>query len=64
MRPEVAAKLASGTGYGSPNEAALPLMTNPTRMPEGAQKALVEYQKDLGANAAAWDQVWTEIKAG
>lgn len=62
LRPEVATKIADFTGYGSPNAKAK--AEKPVPFPTDDEMKRLEYQKDLGAAVAAWDQVWTEIKSG
>lgn len=63
LRPEVAAALADKTGYGTTNQAALPLTALRVPFPEGAELERLEYQKDLGRASELWDRIWTEIKA-
>lgn len=64
LRPEVGAAISNFTGYGSPNQAALALMTNPVPYPTAEEFQRLEYQKDLAESGALWDQIWTEIKSG
>jgi spermidine/putrescine-binding protein len=64
LRPEVGAGISNTTGYGSPNQAALASMKSPIPYPTAEEFQRLEYQKDLGANGAVWDQLWTEIKSG
>lgn len=63
LRPEVAAANAAFNRYGSPNEAAQRLITEPIPYPSAAELARLEYLKDLGRDAATWDRIWTEVKA-
>lgn len=63
LRPEIAAKISSVTGYGSPNRAAMPLIENPVPYPAGNDLARLEIQEDLGRASALWDEVWTRVKA-
>jgi spermidine/putrescine transport system substrate-binding protein len=63
LRPDVGAAISNATGYGTPNQAALPKMTTPIPYPTAEEMKRLEYQKDLGEATAAWDQVWTEIKS-
>jgi spermidine/putrescine transport system substrate-binding protein len=63
LRPEVGAAISEVTGYGTPNQAAMPLMTNPVPYPTAEELRRLEYQKDLGAAGALWDRIWTEIKS-
>jgi len=64
LRPEVGAGISNTTGYGSPNQAALASMKDPIPYPTAEEFQRLEYQKDLGASGAIWDQIWTEIKSG
>jgi spermidine/putrescine transport system substrate-binding protein len=64
LRPEVGAAVSDVTGYGSPNAAATAKMKTPVPYPTPEQMAKLEFQTDLAAASAQWDQVWTEIKAG
>ena len=64
LRPEIAAKISSVTGYGSPNRAAMPLIENPVPYPAGNDLARLEIQQDLGRASALWDEVWTRVKSG
>lgn len=63
LRPEVAAKIADQTGYGTANQAALPLTAAKLSYPSAEELARLEYQRDLGRDTALWDRVWTEIKS-
>jgi spermidine/putrescine transport system substrate-binding protein len=63
LRPEVGAAISNTTGYGSPNAGATRLMKNPVPYPTAEEFKRLEYQKDLGKDAALWDQIWTEIKS-
>lgn len=64
LRPEVGAAISDTTGYGTPNAQAAAKMKSPVPYPSDEQMKILEYQKDLGASSQAWDQLWTEIKAG
>lgn len=64
LRPEVGAAIADKTGYGTPNQAALPLTQSKIPYPTAEELTRLEYQKDLAENSALWDRIWTEIKAG
>ena len=64
LRPEIAARISGVTGYGSPNQAAIPLLPNPVRYPDAGEMSRLEIQQDLGAATELWDRVWTEVKAG
>jgi spermidine/putrescine-binding protein len=63
LRPAVGAAIADKTGYGTPNQAALPLTRAKTPYPTPDLLARLEYQTDLGAAAESWDRIWTEIKS-
>lgn len=63
LRPEVAAAIADKTGYGTTNQAALPLTRAKTPYPSADQLSRLEYQKDLGPALELWDRLWTEIKS-
>jgi len=64
LRPDVAARIADATGYGSPNLGALPRQTKrPVPFPTGAERARLEYFEDLGPATETWDRLWTEIKS-
>jgi spermidine/putrescine transport system substrate-binding protein len=62
LQPDIATKVADFTGYGSPNAKAK--AEKPVPFPTDDELKRLEYQKDLGAAVAAWDQIWTEIKSG
>lgn len=64
LRPDVGASISDFTGYGTPNQAAAAKLAIPVPYPTDEQMKVLEYQADLGAGTAAWDQVWTEIKSG
>lgn len=64
LRPEVGAAIADTTGYGTPNQAALPLTRAKTPYPTAEELTRLEYQTDLAEHSALWDRIWTEIKAG
>jgi spermidine/putrescine-binding protein len=63
LRPEIAAGISEFTGYGTPVQPAMALMKNPVPYPSDEERKRLEYQKDLGAAAQAWDKLWTEIKS-
>lgn len=63
LRPEVAAAIADKTGYGTTNQAALPLTRARLPFPDANEMSRLEYQKDLGRDTELWDRIWTEIKA-
>ena len=63
LRPDVAARVADATGYGSPNQAALARQRRPVAYPTSAERERLEYFTDLGTATEAWDRLWTEIKS-
>ncbi|PYP42651.1 MAG: polyamine ABC transporter substrate-binding protein [Gemmatimonadetes bacterium] len=63
LRPDVGAAISATTGYGTPNRAALPLLSDPVPYPSRDELARLEIQMDLGRASALWDEVWTEIKS-
>jgi spermidine/putrescine transport system substrate-binding protein len=63
LRPEVAAAIADKTGYGTANQAALPLTQAKLPFPNEEEMSRLEYQRDLGRDTELWDRIWTEIKA-
>jgi len=64
LRPEVAARIAAATGYGSANAAATALLPHPVPYPSPEEMARLEFQRDLGAATELVDRMWTEVKAG
>jgi spermidine/putrescine transport system substrate-binding protein len=66
LRPDIAARVANYSLYGSTNKAALPLIEPSVKngpgflRPEGVK--LYEI-KDLGEKTALYDQIWTRLKA-
>lgn len=66
LRPEVAAKVANYTLYGTTNKSALPLINEEVRngpgflRPQGVQLHEIE---DLGEATALYDKLWTRLKA-
>jgi spermidine/putrescine transport system substrate-binding protein len=63
LRPDIGAKISDFTGYGSPNAKAAELVATKIAYPTEEELKRLEYQTDLGAATAAWDQLWTEIKS-
>src|SRR5690606_34836936 len=64
LRPEWSAPMPDPTGSRRPTQPALAWMRTPVPCPTDARPALLEHQNGLGAAAALWDRLWTEIKAG
>jgi spermidine/putrescine-binding protein len=64
LRPEVAARIATVTGYGTANAAATALLSKPVPYPTPEELARLEFYRDLGENTEVIDQIWTEVKAG
>lgn len=63
LRPEIGAGISTATGYGTPNQAAMPLLSRPVAYPSENELARLEIQNDLGRASALWDEVWTRIKS-
>ncbi len=63
LRPEVGASISRATGYGTPNQAAMPLLEKPVPYPDPGQLARLEIQTDLGSASGLWDEVWTRVKS-
>ncbi len=63
LRPEIGAAIADAIGYGTPNQAAMPLLANPVPYPSPNELARLELQEDLGRASALWDEIWTRIKS-
>jgi len=63
LRPEIAAAIATATGYGSPNQGAMSLIDNPVPYPAPNELARLEIQKDLGRASVLWGEVGTEVKS-
>lgn len=63
LRPHVGAAISSVTGYGTPNQAAMPLLAQPVPYPSPNELARLEIQQDLGRASSLWDEVWTRIKS-
>ncbi len=67
LRPEIAAKIAAGTGYASPNLAALkylpPEMRNSAIMyPDKKTLARADFQRDVGDAADIYEKYLEELK--
>ena len=68
LEPEVGAALTNFVQYGSPNKAAEPLIDksitgNPLIYPPAEELAKLPFQKDLGEDAIAYADRWTEVKS-
>jgi len=66
LRPEVAAKIANYTLYGSANKAALPLIDEEVKNGPGflhPDNVPLHEIEDLGEATALYDQLWTRLKA-
>ncbi len=63
LRPEIGAAISAATGYGSPNQGAMPLLRDPVPYPSSNELARLEIQEDLGRASELWDRIWTEIKS-
>ncbi len=68
MRPEINARLASYIHYATANEAAKKLvpkeqLENPNIYPSKAMQEKLEWFADLGEEADALDQLWSEIRS-
>ena len=66
---DVGARLSNFTQYASPNEAALAriapeLRADPAIYPDSAVMARLEFLQDLGGARAAYDRIWTRLRAG
>ncbi|MCC8245657.1 polyamine ABC transporter substrate-binding protein [Saccharothrix luteola] len=70
LEPSVGAALANAIRYGSPNEAAKPmiepeLLNDPLVYPSDEQLAKLPFTKDLGADVEArYADAWTRVKTG
>ncbi|MFD0202570.1 MULTISPECIES: polyamine ABC transporter substrate-binding protein [Saccharothrix] len=70
LEPSVGAALANAIRYGSPNEAAKPmidpeLLDDPLVYPSDEQLAKLPFTKDLGADVEArYADAWTRVKTG
>jgi spermidine/putrescine-binding protein len=62
LRPEIGAAISRATGYGTPNQAAMPLLQPPVPYPTPAELVRLEIQEDLGGAGRLWDEIWTRIK--
>jgi len=65
---QVGAQLSRYTRYASPNQAARALLPkedleNPVLYPPAEVRSHLEYQREVGAAARLYDEVWTEVKS-
>ncbi|HEV8599167.1 MAG TPA: spermidine/putrescine ABC transporter substrate-binding protein [Gemmatimonadales bacterium] len=63
LRPEIGAAISTATGYGTPNQAAMPLLEKPVPYPSPNELARLEIQEELGRATELWDEIWTRIKS-
>jgi spermidine/putrescine transport system substrate-binding protein len=66
LRPEVAARVANYSLYGSANAAALPLIDENVKKGHGflrPEAVKLHEIEDLGDQTALYDQIWTRLKA-
>lgn len=69
LDPEVGARLSEFTRYATPNDASLPLLdaelrADPGIYPDSAVMERLEYLRDVGEARAAYDRIWTRLRAG
>jgi len=64
LRPEVAARNATVTGYGTANAPGTALLADPVPYPTAEELARLEFYRDLGEETQRYYQIWTEVKAG
>jgi spermidine/putrescine transport system substrate-binding protein len=69
LDPRVGARLSDFTHYATPNDAALPLVdaalrADPAVYPDSAVMSRLDFLRDLGAARAAYDRIWTRLRAG
>lgn len=66
---QVGARLSDFTHYATPNDASLPLVraelrADPAVYPDSAVMARLEFLRDVGEARAAYDRIWTRLRAG
>jgi spermidine/putrescine transport system substrate-binding protein len=66
---QVGARLSDYTRYATPNDASLPLVSaelraDPAIYPDSAVMSRLEFLRDVGAARAAYDRIWTRLRAG
>lgn len=64
LRPEVAARNAAATGYGTANAPGTALLSDPVPYPTAEELTRLEFYRDLGEETQRYYQIWTEVKAG
>ncbi|MEZ4412315.1 MAG: spermidine/putrescine ABC transporter substrate-binding protein [Gemmatimonadales bacterium] len=64
LRPEVAARNATVTGYGTANAPGTALLADPVPYPTAEELTRLEFYRDLGEDTQLYYQIWTEVKAG
>ena len=69
MRPDINARIAQSINYATTNEAAIKLLppeltADPNIYPGEQVMKKLEWLSDLGEQAATYDQIWNEVKAG
>lgn len=63
MRADAAAALAEYSYRGTPNRAAMASRRLPLPLPTADERQRLEYDLDLGRDAALWDRIWSEVEA-
>jgi spermidine/putrescine transport system substrate-binding protein len=66
---QVGARLSDFTHYATPNDAALPMVdgklrADPSIYPDSTVLARMDFLRDVGAARAAYDRIWTRLRAG
>jgi spermidine/putrescine transport system substrate-binding protein len=66
---QVGARLSDFTRYATPNDASLPLVSaelraDPSIYPDSAVMGRLEFLRDVGEARAAYDRIWTRLRAG
>ena len=66
---QVGARLSDFTHYATPNDASLPLVeaslrADPAVYPDSTVLARLDFLRDVGEARAAYDRIWTRLKAG
>lgn len=68
LRPDVSSAISNYTGYSSPNQAAIPLISeefrnNNTMYPDSTTMSRLEYMIDVGNATSVYNRVWNEVKS-